>query len=55
MKSNNSEASETKPSYLPPVFWPFSKTDPKLLEAIHKATMTKHRTDNHNSLGDALL
>jgi hypothetical protein len=36
----------------PNVFWPFTRVDPRLLEAIHKRTVTKHRIDQ---LGKALL
>jgi hypothetical protein len=64
MKTVNSETNVTpqskKPSTsatplstsTPNVFWPFKRVDPRLLEAIHKRTVTKHRIDQ---LGEALL
>jgi len=67
MKTDNTETSETPQSKKTStcdtpsststqnVFWPFKRVDPRLLEAIHKRTVTKHRIDQLNQLGDALM
>jgi hypothetical protein len=64
MKTVNSETNVTPQSKSPStcatplststqnVFWPFKRVDPRLLEAIHKRTVTKHRIDQ---LGEATM
>jgi hypothetical protein len=64
MKTDNSETNVTPPlkspynsgtpssTSTPKVFWPFRRVDPRLLEAIHRRTVTKHRIDQ---LGEATM
>jgi hypothetical protein len=64
MKTDNSETNVTPPlknpyisdtpssTSTPNVFWPFTRVDPRLLEAIHRRTVTKHRIDQ---LGEAAM
>jgi hypothetical protein len=39
----------------PSAFWPFERVDPRVLEAMHRATMTSRRTEQFNQLGAARL